>query len=221
MRDQKPPPRRPAPVLERQNGVASVSETGRVEKSVQIELNKDKVDALNDRILAATDASFAEALEELNKSKQTLIDSKEDLQDSEDQLWDSKRGLEEGKNALDQALAQFEYDNRAQLEALDDTIASLQSQRAQLVALIDGLKAAQESFAQRDPAGDLTPEDLEALTALQIPVEGLVSVQDACDALKSALEQSEPQLTALDEGFAKALTGFQTMATAAGLGDFH
>ena len=75
------------PVLERQNGVASVSETGLVEKSVQIELNKDKVDALNDRILAATDASFAEALEELNKSKQTLIDSKQDLQDSEDELW--------------------------------------------------------------------------------------------------------------------------------------
>lgn len=99
------------PVLERQNGVASVSETGLVEKSVQIELNKDKVDALNDRILAATDASFAEALEELNKSKQTLIDSqndldeskqtlidsKEDLQDSEDQLWDSKRGLRKAK----------------------------------------------------------------------------------------------------------------------------
>ena len=223
------------PVLERQNGVASVSETGLVEKSVQIELNKDKVDALNDRILAATDASFAEALEESNKSKQTLIDSqsdldeskqtlidsKQDLQDSEDELWDSKRGLEEGKDALNQALTQFEPENRAQLEALDDTIASLQTQRAQLVALIDGLKAAQEGFAQRDPAGDLTPEDLEALTALQIPVEGLVSVQDACNALKSALGQSEPQLTALDEGFAKALTGFQTMATAAGLGDFR
>ena len=222
------------PVLERQNGVASVSETGLVEKSVQIELNKDKVDALNDKILAATDATFAEALQELNdskqalidsqsdldESKQTLLDSEQDLQDNEDQLWDSKRELEDGKNALDQALAQFEPDKRPQLEGLGDTIVSLISQRDALNQQIAGLQACRDGFAQRDPAQELAPEDLEALTDLQVSTDGLTTVQDASAALESALTTSNQELTSLKDGLAQSLTVFQTMATAAGLGNF-
>ena len=215
------------PVLERQNGVASVSETGLVEKSVQIELNKDKVDALNDRILAATDATFAEALQDLNdskqtlidsqsdldESKQTLIDSEQDLQDSEDQLWDSKRGLEEGKDALNQALSQFEYDNRAKLEALAGTIASTYRTIQQ--------QSARDSFAQRDPAEELTQADKDQLTGLDIQTDALTDVQSALNALDSAMGQLAGQPEMQKSILTQSLAGFQTMATAAGLGDFH
>ena len=49
------------PYLSRQDGVASITTIGLVEKSIQVELNQDKIDALNDRILRETNASLADA----------------------------------------------------------------------------------------------------------------------------------------------------------------
>ena len=48
------------PQLERVDGVASVSTTGLVEKSVQITLDQEKIDALNAKIRAAIDGKFTD-----------------------------------------------------------------------------------------------------------------------------------------------------------------
>ena len=53
------------PYLSRQEGVASITTIGLVEKSIQVELNQDKIDALNDRILRETNSSLADAQEVL------------------------------------------------------------------------------------------------------------------------------------------------------------
>ena len=42
------------PYIERQNGVASVTDSGSVEDSIEIRLNEDKIDAINDKVLFKT-----------------------------------------------------------------------------------------------------------------------------------------------------------------------
>ncbi len=68
------------PMLERQEGVASVSGLGLVEQSIQVELNKEKIDALNDKILASVDEKLSEALSEMEKAEQEVARGKEELQ---------------------------------------------------------------------------------------------------------------------------------------------
>ncbi len=71
------------PMLERQAGVASVSGLGLVEQSIHVELNKEKIDALNDKILASVDEKLAEALAEMEKAEQDVAKGKEELQNAQ------------------------------------------------------------------------------------------------------------------------------------------
>ena len=67
------------PYIERQPGVASVSSAGLVEKSVQVDLNRDKIDRLNDQILSLTDQKLADARRELDRAEQEVKKGKETL----------------------------------------------------------------------------------------------------------------------------------------------
>ena len=88
------------PQYEKQNGVASVTSRGMVEKTIQVELNKQKVDALNDRILATVDGAFAKAVDQLDDAKKQLDDSKKTIDKNRDKLIDSQKDLEESKQDL-------------------------------------------------------------------------------------------------------------------------
>jgi multidrug efflux pump subunit AcrB len=88
------------PAFERKDGVASVTELGLVDKTIQVELDKDKVDVLNDKILASTDDAFAEALEKLDDAKQQLVDSEEKLGKSKNDLAKNQKKIEDGKQDL-------------------------------------------------------------------------------------------------------------------------
>ena len=57
------------PQLERVDGVASVSTTGLVEKSVQITLDQEKIDAVNDKLLVKVSDRLADAKKELDANK--------------------------------------------------------------------------------------------------------------------------------------------------------
>ncbi|MBR5360926.1 MAG: efflux RND transporter permease subunit, partial [Lachnospiraceae bacterium] len=88
------------PQYEKQNGVASVTSRGMVEKTIQVELNQDKVDALNDKILATVDGAFAKAVDQLDDAKKQLNDSKKTIDKNRDKLIDSQKDLEESKQDL-------------------------------------------------------------------------------------------------------------------------
>lgn len=88
------------PSFERLDGVASVSSLGLVEKTIQIELDEKKVDALNDKILALADDKFAEAVEQLDEAKKQLEDSEKTIGDSKKKLVDSQKELNDGRQEL-------------------------------------------------------------------------------------------------------------------------
>ena len=71
------------PYLSRQEGVASISTIGLVEKSIQVELNQEKIDELNDRILKEIDASLSEAQETIDEAAEALDKAQSDLEDAQ------------------------------------------------------------------------------------------------------------------------------------------
>ncbi len=67
------------PYIERQNGVASVSTMGMIEQSIQVELDPDKIDALNENILTSVNDKMAEALKKLEDAEAEVVKGKEEL----------------------------------------------------------------------------------------------------------------------------------------------
>ena len=147
------------PTYERQEGVASVSELGLVEKSIQVELNEEKVRVLNDKILASLDSSFADALEQLDDAKEQLNDSTKTLQESKDKLIDSQADLNESKqdlidgqaelNTKKGELAQSEIDLEESKDEINDGIESLKKGREEAYNQLAELSLQMDEAAQQ------------------------------------------------------------------------
>ena len=147
------------PTYERQEGVASVSELGLVEKSIQVELNEEKVRVLNDKILASLDSSFADALEQLDDAKEQLNDSTKTLQESKDKLIDSQADLNESKqdlidgqaelNTKKGELAQSEIDLEESKDEINDGIESLKKGREEAYNQLAELSLKMDEAAQQ------------------------------------------------------------------------
>ena len=114
------------PYYEKQNGVASVTTLGLVDKSVEVELNEAKVDKLNDKILATVDDAFAEAVEQLEDAEKQLNDSQESLNKNKSKLVKSQKDLEENKQDLADSQKELD-DNKSELEKNKNELADKQA----------------------------------------------------------------------------------------------
>ena len=85
------------PQLERVDGVASVSTTGLVEKSVQITLDQEKIDAVNDKLLVKVSDRLADAKKELDANKKKINDGMKELDAAQAQLDAGKAQLNSQK----------------------------------------------------------------------------------------------------------------------------
>ena len=69
------------PALERVDGVASVTGSGLVESQIRVELDQEKIDALNSKVLRAVSSTLADAEQELKKARRELNDGKKKLEE--------------------------------------------------------------------------------------------------------------------------------------------
>ena len=74
------------PEIQRQDGVASVSESGSVVKSIEVVLNQEKIDGINEEVLAKTDKTLAKAKKEIDDAKKKLDKGKKELEKQKDSL---------------------------------------------------------------------------------------------------------------------------------------
>lgn len=197
------------PTYERQEGVASVSELGLVEKSIQVELNEEKVRVLNDKILASLDSSFADALEQLDDAKEQLNDSTKTLQESKDKLIDSQADLNESKqdlidgqaelNTKKGELAQSEIDLEESKDEINDGIESLKKGREeaynQLAELSLKMDEAAQQIASLEAA--ISQKEIEYNTALADPN----MPQTELDAKQAELTQLRATLATIEENY--------------------
>ena len=92
------------PQLERVDGVASVSTTGLVKKSVQITLDQDKIDEVNDKLLVKVSDRLAEAKKQLDENEAKIKDGLAELDSAQSQLDSGKAQLNTQKQSLTQQL---------------------------------------------------------------------------------------------------------------------
>lgn len=74
------------PYFARQSGVARVSAVGMIEKSVEVKLNQDKIDAINAKVLELTNDKLDEAEAELQDSKDEISSARSELNQKESEL---------------------------------------------------------------------------------------------------------------------------------------
>lgn len=76
------------PSLESVEGVASVSTTGALEERIEVTMNQEKIDALNEEILAKIEEQFVEAQEELDSASDEIASGKKKLESGKSELAD-------------------------------------------------------------------------------------------------------------------------------------
>jgi len=116
------------PYLERQEGITSISSMGLVENSIVVELNEEKIDELNNKILAKADEAFADAMEQLEEaadkleeSEQTIADSKKELADGQKELNNGKKELADSRKELDEGREELSSQKDATIQKLAET----------------------------------------------------------------------------------------------------
>lgn len=144
-------------------GVARITATGKIQKQLHVVLEQEKIDALNEKIIAAVNG-------ELDDAQQELEEQKQDLQNAKGQMSSAQSKLDEGKDALiDQTAAGEAELNQKQAEllamktALNAQIVELQTVANQLTSGIEGLKK--------------IPELRKSVAALEVQIQKIKDLQ--------------------------------------------
>ena len=210
------------PTYERQEGVASVSELGLVEKSIQVELNEEKVRVLNDKILASLDSSFADALEQLDDAKEQLNDSTKTLQESKDKLIDSQADLNESQqdlidgqaelNTKKGELAQSEIDLEESKDEINDGIESLNKGREEAYNQLAELSLKMDEAAQQIASLETTIRQKEIeYNALQPDSDEAQSALNELTSLRATLATIEENYKATEKAKLEASSKMGSM----------
>ena len=206
------------PALERQPGVARVSAEGMVQKSIQVDLNRDKIDRINDDILSITDKNLAKVRRELDKAQAEVDKGKAALEQQKEQFGssvaDGIMGPIKGQMTALAGKLQTALDPlRKQVEDLYGKVTDPEMQAA-LEAVKTDLSALNGLLDQMK-AGTAAPEDLLQMGKLAVQIQkNLDLVLDGLTAApgpapdgstQPAPQPEQPDLTDLLTGIRQAL----------------
>ena len=128
------------PKLERVDGVARISTTGLVKKTVEITLNREKIDTVNDKLLVQVNDRLADAKAELDKSQAQLDATKKQLQNAQTQVEAGKQQLNAQKDSLTAQLKDAIQKIDDQIPELTRQITEAGAQLQELQQKLDALK---------------------------------------------------------------------------------
>lgn len=205
------------PGFERLDGVASVSGTGMVEKTLQVTLNQDKIDEVNTQVLASVDDKLADAKQKLDDARQKVEDGRAELKNGktalEDKQAETASQLAEGSAQLDSAIAQAQA-LASQEAALTASKTALETEKkgyedgAKQIA--DGLAQMDAGLAQMDDGIakiDAAAAGIDQLLAMGLPedtaLSGLAAMlptQELKDAVQALIDQGMTTLADLTAG---------------------
>ena len=167
------------PALERVDGVASVTGSGLVESQIRVELEQEKIDALNSKVLRAVSSTLADAEQELKKARRELNDGKKKLE-------------EQSGTAYGQLVAAAQQLSDAkQQAALGSTLTSAEVQALQAVlAQYDNMVNLRDRYnaSETDARNTLTPVKYAELQSLQTRRALLRSELQAAQTSREAAE---------------------------------
>lgn len=201
------------PELERIDGVASVSATGLLEEQIKINLNQDKIDEVNKKILNSVNSKLNKTQAELNTAQAELNKGKEELAKQSDEqtkkLVEGLSSIKAGNSKIESA--QNELSSKEEglnltkttltstIEGMNTLLSELNNQKAELVKLGDNLTDEQKIKLQTINTNITKTEELKKQTnsKLEEVNTGLNQITIAKQQLakqKESLAEQEKQL---------------------------
>ena len=191
-----------APFMERQDGVANVSNIGLVEKTVEVELRQDKIDDLNDRILAEVNEQFAKALETLEEAEDAVAKGREELQKQEESFGSTLSSglfgsIESGVLGMMPQMRQFIADLAVRTQELAETAAVLEEEAGNLS---DAMEDAGEILEEiTEEAGENPPQPATPVPTGEAPATETPAPEVTESPAPSETETPEPEETGTPE----------------------
>ncbi len=194
------------PAFERQDGVASVSPSGLVEKTVQISLDQDKVDALNEKIYAYAEEQLDDALADIMENQDDLDDARQQLIDSQNDLNQSQLDLNQSLQDLTDSYAdliQSQYDLVDSIEEIDDARRELDEKEIELNGQRDSI------YGQLAAASEALDKIAVLETEAQMATAQYNALKDSYDA--AVLGGADPTSDQMRAMYAKVVEAQATM----------
>lgn len=200
------------PAIERVDGVASVTTTGLVQDHISISLNQEKIDDLNNQILAKVDSTLAATQAQLNDGEAKLAEAKKQVRMQEAQqsnkLINGEVQLNNVKGVLEIGLSGM----NTSLDAMKSTISDLQKKREEALAagidttLLDAaIKTAQGSYDAIAKQKDSLQTQYDTLqTQSEQLASGQIMLVDKISDAYAQIEAGEAQILQGKIAFAQA-----------------
>lgn len=173
------------PELEKTKGVASVDPTGLLEETVQIVLDHQKIDEINNKVLASVDSELAKTERELREKLQEVNDGLQKITDGESELTSTKN---ETYDKLAQSSVQLQQ-AATNLIAMDSQITQLKAEQAAFTQIVNGVDQLKTMI--EDLGSEATAEEIAAKTEIKIAEiqANLGQLEGRIQSLTSLLQQ--------------------------------
>ena len=216
------------PYIERAEGVASVTDIGLVDKTVQVELNEDKIDDLNDRILAMASKELDDARDKLLEAQKQVDDGQAMLEAQESSFGQMVSSgifgaLNEPVSQAASSLKGQILNTASQLENLQGQVAGFTSNARQTItsAITDAQTAQATAQAKVEAAKAVAQQAQadydEAVRILtEAGEEATEEMQQAVALAQQALTDAQSDLAKAQEELAQAVAHAQTAASQVG-----
>lgn len=173
--------------LESIEGVASVSAVGTIEEQVQVMLRQDRIDQVNEQVIAALDAKFEEAEQEIKDAQAALTDGKTQLENGQKTLAEQMSAAQNQINSGESQIITGEVQIDQKLAEVEEGLAKLDASEQELLEkekeLLEGEKALQQLPAQK-----------EALAAQQTQLAATIAQLESAPTQLAAVELKITQL---------------------------
>ena len=181
------------PEIESVEGVASVNESGSVEKKIDVIIQQDKIDKMNQRVQDAIDGKLSEAEDKIEENKEKLDKGKSTLSSQEK---NAASKMAQGETKLNKASEEIKNG----LAQIEEQIAKVKEQQKTLEASEKKLNEASATLAANKTKLNTTLKTLQTtknqLAALKDTLDKLTA-QETITSTQSGLTQLNTQETNL------------------------
>lgn len=187
------------PEIESIEGVASVTESGSIEETVEVTVNPEKIEALNENMKESLNSQFEDAENALKEAKAKVESGKSQMAKGQKEAADQMGKAEAEISKKDAELTQGQLEIQEKLSELNLAQAQLSAQKTELATKEATLRAEKEALDQLQKVR----EQLEAAydeVVKQIEEQGeLPELVEKLKELKKQIEENSKLLAAFDK----------------------
>ncbi|MCI5730228.1 MAG: efflux RND transporter permease subunit [Eubacterium sp.] len=165
------------PDIESVEGVASVNESGAIEKKIQVIIQQDKIDEMNRLVQDAIDGKLSDAQDKIDSGKKKLEDGKDKLEAGKEKAADK---IAKGETKLNSASEQI----KEGLKTIEENITKVKEQQTSLKKTEKQVNDGLASIAANK-------------TKLKSTIQTLTASQNQLTTTKNSLDQLKAQETSL------------------------